>query len=349
MVSTERGSPTDRATSHSVRARSGIAHRSAQSENRTTVASVPAFTTADSRAGEAWTTFLAIEEVAGRSVDDTVMEPVRNAVAAIFGVVSIRRAATEDSAVEDPRVAACVDFAEQFVVDVSGMTDDQRGAMTSAMGADAFLFVQTLFVTDVFTRGRIAIARLFADSAVHALSGVGSTKIAPGDDAVDLWALLERFMQQVALLDALDPLTTELIRLRGARIHNCRLCQSRRSVKAMDSAGVERAGIFDAIDDYELADLDVRHIVALRLTDALVTQPGLIDEALSADVHRLFSDAETVEILFDVIRNAANKIAVAFGADAPIVVDGVEFYDIDAHGDVVANVDVMVVRNAMAG
>jgi len=75
----------------------------------------------------------------------------------------------------------------------------------------------------------------------------------------------------------------------------------------------------------------------------------LIDEALSADVHRLFSDAETVEILFDVIRNAANKIAVAFGADAPIVVDGVEFYDIDAHGDVVANVDVMVVRNAMAG
>jgi hypothetical protein len=183
MVSTERGSPTDRATSHSVRARSGIAHRSAQSENRTTVASVPAFTTVDSRAGEAWTTFLAIEEVAGRSVDD--------------------------SAVEDPRVAACVDFAEQFVVDVSGMTDDQRAAMTSAMGADAFLFVQTLFVTDVFTRGRIAIARLFADSAVHALSGVGSTKIAPGDDGVDLWALLERFMQQVALLDALDPLTTD--------------------------------------------------------------------------------------------------------------------------------------------
>lgn len=179
MVSTERGSPTDRATSHSVRARSGIAHRSAQSENRTTVASVPAFTTVDSRAGEAWTTFLAIEEVAGRSVD------------------------------EDPRVAACVDFAEQFVVDVSGMTDDQRAAMTSAMGADAFLFVQTLFVTDVFTRGRIAIARLFADSAVHALSGVGSTKIAPGDDGVDLWALLERFMQQVALLDALDPLTTD--------------------------------------------------------------------------------------------------------------------------------------------
>ena len=76
------------------------------------------------------------------------------------------------------------------------------------MGADAFLFVQTLSVTDVFTRGRIAIARLFADSAVHASSGFGSTKIAPGDDAVDLWTLLERFMQQVALLDTLDPLTT---------------------------------------------------------------------------------------------------------------------------------------------
>lgn len=307
------------------------------------------FPAADSHAGEAWSTFLAIEDVAGRSVDDTVLQPVRNAVAAILGVETIQSVASGDSDAEDPRVAACVEFAEQFVVDVSGTTDDQRRAMTSAMGLDAFAFVQTLFVTDVLTRGRIAIGRLFADSAVHASSWIGSTKIAAADDGVDLWTLLERFMQQVALLDALDPLTTELIRLRGARIHNCRLCQSRRSVKAVDSAGVERAGIFDEIDDYEHADFDVRHIVALRLTDALVTQPGSIDEALSVDVHRQFGDAEIVEILFDVIRNSANKIAVAFGADAPIVNDGVEFYGIDAHGDVVADVDIMVVRTAMAG
>lgn len=308
-----------------------------------------AFPATDKRAGEAWTTFLAIEEVAGRSVDDAILQPVRNAVAAILGVDTNQGGATGDTAVDDPRVVACVEFAEQFVVDVSGMTDDQRRAMTSAMGSDAFAFVQTLYVTDVFTRGRIAIGRLFADSAALAPSWIGSAEIAPADDAADLWTLLERFMQQVALLDALDPLTTELIRLRGARVHNCRLCRSRRSVKAMDSAGTGRAGIFDEMADHEHADLDARHFVALRLTDALVTQPGSIDEALSTEVHREFSETEIVEIVFDVIRNAANKIAVAFGADAPIVEDGVEFYDIDAHGDVVADVDIMVVRAALAG
>ncbi len=307
------------------------------------------FPIADTHADEAWSTFLAIEDVAGRSVDDTVMEPVRNAVAAILGVETIRKAPTGDSAEDDPRVAACVDFAEQFVVDVSGITDDRRRAMTSAMGPDAFTFVQALFVTDVFTRGRIAIGQLFPDSAVRAPSWIGAPEIAPADDIGGLWTLLERFMQQVALLDALDPLTTELIRLRGARVHNCRLCRSRRSVKAMDSAGIDRAGIFDEIDDDEHAHFDVRHVVALRLTDALVTQPGLIDAGLSAEVHLEFSDAEIVEIVFDVIRNAANKIAVAFGADAPIVEDGIEFYDIDPHGDVVADVDLMVVRAAMAG
>ena len=35
-------------------------------------------------------------------------------------------------------------------------------------------------------------------------------------------------------------------------------------------------------------------------------------------------------------------------ANAPVVADGVEFYDIDAHGDVVADVDVAVVRAATA-
>ena len=34
---------------------------------------------------------------------------------------------------------------------------------------------------------------------------------------------------------ALDPVTTELVRLRGARAHQCRVCQSRLSLKAVDA------------------------------------------------------------------------------------------------------------------
>ena len=48
-----------------------------------------------------------------------------------------------------------------------------------------------------------------------------------------------------------------------------------------------------------------------------------------------FTAAEIVEVVLDVARNAANKIAVAFAADAPTVTEGVELYDIDERGDVI--------------
>jgi len=56
-----------------------------------------------------------------------------------------------------------------------------------------------------------------------------------------------------------------------------------------------------------------------------------------------------VELVLDVTRNAANKIAVALGGDAPVVEDGFEWFDLDASGEVVASVEIEVVRLATAG
>ena len=92
------------------------------------------------------------------------------------------------------------------MVDVSGTTDEQRAALGAAMGADTFSFVQALYVIDVFQRGRIALERFF-----DAPYGP-----APDPTSGDLWATLEEFMRVVALDTALDPVTTELVRLRGA-------------------------------------------------------------------------------------------------------------------------------------
>ena len=58
------------------------------------------------------------------------------------------------------------------------------------------------------------------------------------------------------------------------------------------------------------------------------------------------TDAEIVEIVLDLVRNAANKIAVSLGGDEAVVTDGVEFYDVDATGEVVADVDRDLVRAA---
>lgn len=288
-------------------------------------------------APEVFALFDRIEWLAHGSIDLGILGPMRHAIAAIIGddPESVGDGPAATSA--DPRVAPCVAFAEQFVIDVAGTTPEQRSAMLQATGADAFTFTQVLFVSDVFARARIALGRLF-DTPY--LMTVGEPQDA------ELWPMLERFMQQVALMKALDPLTTELVRLRGARVHDCRLCQSRLSVRALDAAGSPQ--VFDELDDYEHASFSQRQLVALRLTDALVSQPSAIDATMAAAVRAEFSDAEVVEIVLDVVRNAANKIAVALGGDAPVVTQGVEYFDVDASGDVVANVDLDVVRAATA-
>src|SRR5438477_5791845 len=149
-------------------------------------------------------------------------------------------------------------------------------------------------------------------------------------------------MRVVSRASLLDPLTTELIRLRGATVHHCRLCRSRLSVRALDAAGDDSP--FSAIEDFEHSVLSSRHKIALRLTDAVVTQPAQIDDQLVAQVHAAFTVGESTEIVLDVVRNAANKIAVSLGADAPQVADGVEFLDVDANCRVAASVHADLLR-----
>ncbi len=274
-----------------------------------------------------------IEALAAGTVTPAVLDPVRVAVAgALAHPEELTRTPVSVAAGDDPRTDACVAFAEQFVVDVSGTTDAQRAALGAAMGANTFAFVQTLYVVDVFQRGRIALERIFStpfDPAPAATNG-------------DLWPALEEFMRIVALDTVVDPVTTELVRLRGARAHNCRICQSRLSLKAIESADDDALFGADADD----AALTTRQGAALALADAVIWQPTAIDDSLVTRVRAELSDAEIVEIVLDLVRNAANKIAVSLGGDEAIVTDGVEFYDVDPSGEVFADVDRDVVRAA---
>ena len=276
-----------------------------------------------------------VEALAAAAVDAQLLDPVRVAVAsALAHRAELDRSPVSHTDGGDPRVAACVAFAEQFVVDVSGTTDEQRGALGAALGADTFTFVQALYVVDVFQRGRIALERLF-DSPFGP---------APRPVAGDLWAELEEFMRVVALGTALDPVTTELVRLRGARAHDCRICQSRLSLRAVEAAGGEDLFAADADD----GALDERQRAALALADAVIWQPTELDAALARRVRSALSDAEVVEVVLDLVRNATNKIAVSLGGDEAVVTEGVEYYDVDAGGEVVADVDREAVRAATA-
>ena len=129
----------------------------------------------------------------------------------------------------------------------------------------------------------------------------------------------------------LDPGATEVVRLRGAAAHNCRLCKSLREGAALDAGGNE--SMYSEIELYESSSLlSDRHKAALRYVDALVWIPSQIPADVAAGVRAHYSDAEAIEITLDVMRNGINKIAVALGGDAPRISEGTERYLLGVDG-----------------
>jgi alkylhydroperoxidase family enzyme len=215
---------------------------------------------------------------------------------------------------EHPLVA---DFAEQFAVDVSVIDAEQRDAVTTALGGNAFRVVALIFIADFVPRVRAGLTALGFAPVVEPVVWDRDT------DPLDL--LLNQFAPMVGALRSLDPVTTEIVRLRGAVQHDCRLCTSLREGAALDAGGTE--SLYSDIERYESSNLlDERQKAALRYVDALIWTPSKIDADVAAGVRAHFSDAEALEITFDVMRNAANKIAVALGGDAPRVQEGTERY-----------------------
>lgn len=272
---------------------------------------------------------------ASAAIDPAMTALIQDRIAVLFGRTAAGRVpqpAELDPADLDPAdldsvlEQSCVEAVEQFVIDVAAMTDGQRDAVFAALGSATYPFFQTVYVHDLDFRLRAARAQLFDEPAEPSLR----QRLSPAAEVADLWPALDRFLTDVAALDQLDPVTTELVRLRGARAHNCRICQSRRSVPAI-SGGADEA-TFDKVDYYELSDLDERSKVALRLTDAMLWQPAGYPAGLVAQVHETFSPAETIEIVLDVVRNAANKVAVALQADQTVVSAGVEYFSILSDG-----------------
>lgn len=231
----------------------------------------------------------------------------------------VRPGGVHDEVLESPAVAR---FAEQFGVDVSVIDDGMRDDFALATGKHQFDVVQMVWIADVAPRVRSALDALFGPSEWPDAARrypVGS-----------VWEVIDELMVTVAQHRALDPSLTELVRLRGARQHDCRLCSSRRSVEAIQ-AGADDAE-FEAVDHYATSDLPDATKAALALVDAMIWTPSAIPDEVVAEVRTHLTDAQAVEVVLDVARNAANKIAVALRADAPEVSEGVQLFTTDSDG-----------------
>lgn len=253
-----------------------------------------------------------------QDLDEGTFSAIRAATAGAVGLVPL--AGTPRPAQVPP--VSVVELAEQFAVDVTMVDDELRAAWAQATGDASFSAVQMVYVADFVPRLRAALDALF---------GPDEWWDPPVTAVADSWDVVDTFMREVARLDALDPVLTELVRLRGARQHECRVCKSRRSLAAIEAGA--QAATFQAVDHYRSSDLPAAAQAALALTDAMIWTPSrLRPEAVDA-VRAHLAPAQAVEVVLDVTRNAANKIAVALAADAPVVGSGVELFETDAEGN----------------
>lgn len=232
---------------------------------------------------------------------------------------------------ESEAEAAVAEFAEQFSVDVSAITHAQRSRLWKQLGDRTFGVVVQMYIADFVPRVRAGLEAL----------GVGSEYLRWVDGTI-AWdhvtepsdVVFNEFLPAVARMRALDPVTSEMVRLRGAAQHNCRLCKSLREATALDAGGSEE--LYGDIERYEDSpSLTERVKAALRYTDGLIWTPAHLVADAVAEVRSRFSEAEAVELTFDVMRNASNKVAVSLGGDAPRVEQGTERYLLDADGQTV--------------
>ena len=222
---------------------------------------------------------------------------------------------------------AILEFARQFSLDVASVTDGQRSELFGMLGDKVAGIAAIIFVMDFLPRTRAALDVLVGNAARIDPPGPRD-----GSEPLRLWDALGTFIRDVPQLDALDPITSELVRLRGARQHECRLCKSLRSRSAL-LAGADE-DMFSGVDEYEHSDLSSLQKAALAFTDAMIWTPGRLEPS-AVRLIELASVEQRVELVLDVTRNALNKIAVALGADAPHVEEGIEIYDVTAEGEVV--------------
>lgn len=230
----------------------------------------------------------------------------------------------------DATARAALALTEQFAIDVTGVAGGPLGDAAGALGGGVLPFVQGLYLLDVGQRVAVGLGAVFGTDVPSTLWAWPAAGAEVPDDPM---VAVDQVMRATARLRSLDAVLRELVRLRGARHHQCRRCQSVRAVAALD-AGAD-LDLLAADDPEAVADLPPATTAALHLTDALLAGRPVVGPELVAEVRGALTPGQVAELSCYLLRNAANKIAVGFGADAAIVEEGFEYQVIADDGDTV--------------
>jgi alkylhydroperoxidase family enzyme len=282
-----------------------------------------------------------LEAIAWRRVDPDLLDLTARMISAIHSIPALARPPECGASPWQGRNAAewrafsdlsesqrgALAFAEQFTLDVSSVDEGLRKTLFAALGDKSAEYAQAVYVADVVARARCVFDRLFGPSTAQPTM---TTKALTPEATV--WNGIEEIIRVIPGLQGLDAVMTELVRLRGARAHQCRFCKSVRSRSAMVAGAND--DMFAAVDFYKTSDLPDAVKAALALTDAFIWTPGRLSDDEIAGLANHFTPAQQVELVLDIARNASNKFAVSMAADGANVSEGYEVYEVHADGSI---------------
>jgi len=237
----------------------------------------------------------------------------------------------------DDTTRTCLGFAEQFVIDPSGIDGDDRARLRGAVGFRRMVgLAQAVATFDGFARFRtvlgigpdpgdeagpvtvVDVGR--PDPSVPAVEG--SADGAPDDPArgfssaqPGLFASFERLYAVLWSGGVVDHPSKEVARLRNARVTGCKFCRNVRFARARRDGLTE--DLVDLVSDgYETTMLPYAHKAVIRLTDAFLADPrGGVDAVTRRSLLDHYGSPGTVELTAGLaLFMGFSKIAVALGA-----------------------------------
>lgn len=228
---------------------------------------------------------------------------------------------------------AAIDFVEQFVIDVSGITDVDRTILEEHFPGEKMRdFVTAVYIIEFSYRLKVIAGMLLGEDSSHQIHNETATLIEPADTRT----YLKNYQDAVVRSTDLDPVTTELVRLRCARTHNCRICQTLRLTNARAEGADDL--MTAKVDFYENSDLDERFKIALRITDAFITRPDTLTIQSINAAREVFEPTQLAELCLDITKWSTQKIHVALGTDSanslPKNEQGLSFFGFDQDGKV---------------
>lgn len=277
-------------------------------------------------------------ECARQSIDPNLLGLLQVRIDTLIGSGSLSQSKlTDDAGDLTASDNVATEFAEQFMIDVSGITDADRESLAAQFPGEAMReFVTSLYILECTYRLSLIAQMLLGDDEDPSIAIDFAENSVVSTELPSIRDSLKDYQDAVVRGTDLDPVTTELVRLRCARTHNCRICQTLRLSDAR-AAGADDT-MTAKVDFYELSDLDESHKIALRITDALITRPDTLSLETVIAARANYSPEQLAELCFDITKWSTQKIHVALGTDEadalPKNEQGMSFFGFDDLGHV---------------